>query len=216
MVWQFSLVKGTRGVGARGSAHSNGGDGGAFTPEIPLAGCQAWTVGAGCAPCSGRSSAERQAFYGAVVAGIGNGGRRNAFSYYPDANAPVGIGVHRKYRPPCASSSLGPYGVRHVNPAGQEFREFLQLQGLALAATFFEKCSRYRYLTRWHPESKQEYQLDHWLVNRRQLGQVMVACVRCGRHRPRSLSRPHAEAAGRAAANTCGPCGAANSNSNSN
>ena len=160
LVWQFSLVKGTRGVGARGSAHSNGGDGGAFTPEIPLAGCQAWTVGAGCAPCSGRSSAERQAFYGAVVAGIGNGGRRNALSYFLDAGASAGVGVHTKHRPACASSSLGPYGVRHVNPAGQEFREFLPLQGLASAATFFKQSSKKIFKTWWYPKSKQGHQLD--------------------------------------------------------
>ena len=43
-----------------------------------------------------------------MVTGIGNGGRRNALSYFLDASASAGIGVHTKYRPAGASSSLRP------------------------------------------------------------------------------------------------------------
>ena len=62
-----------------------------------------------------------------MVTSFGNSGRRNVLSYYLNANAPAGLGVQTKHRPVGASNSLGPYVVRHVNPAGQESREFLQL-----------------------------------------------------------------------------------------
>ena len=55
-------------------------------------------LGADNAPSSAQSSAERQAFYGAVVTGFGNGDRRNAVLYCPDAHAPAGVGVHTRRR----------------------------------------------------------------------------------------------------------------------
>ena len=64
-----------------------------------------------------------------------------------------------------------------MNPAGQGFREFLQLQWRAPAATFFKQRSRDRYETWWYQKSKQGYHLGHWLVNRRQLGLVEIAYV---------------------------------------
>ena len=45
--------------------------------------------------------------------------------------ASPGVGVKIKDRPHGAPRSFGPYGLRHVNGAGQEFREFLQAQQLA-------------------------------------------------------------------------------------
>ena len=46
-------------LGLGGSRQSHGGDGRALTTEILLVGGQTWAVGAGYAPCSGRSSAEQ-------------------------------------------------------------------------------------------------------------------------------------------------------------
>ena len=93
-----------------GSKSSHGGDCRAPTTKVQLVGGKTWAVGTGYAPSSGRSSAERQVFCGAVVKGIGNDGRRNAVSYYLDAGASVGIGEHTRYRHAGAPCSQRPYG----------------------------------------------------------------------------------------------------------
>ena len=144
MVWRLFSRQRRAAWELGSSVNIHGGDGRALTTEVPFAGGHAWSVGAGYTPCCGQSTAEWQAFYDAVVTDIGNGGRRNAFSYYLDASASVGASVHTKCRPAGGPSSLGPYGVCHVNPAGQEFHEFLQLQVLASEATFFKKRLRDR------------------------------------------------------------------------
>jgi len=134
-------------------------------------------VGCGYAPISSESSAIRQAFYDEVSSSIGCANSQTVVNFFLDANASPGVGVKSKYRPHGAPRSFGPYGLRHVNGAGQEFREFLQLRKLASAASFFRARSN-SYATWTHPRDGEGYQLDHWLVKQSHIGRVRNACTR--------------------------------------
>ena len=72
--------------------------------------------------------------------------------------------------------ALGPRGNRHVNAAGQEMREWLQVEGLAAARTFF-RAKRDRYDTWWHPRNKPGYSLDQSIVRGSQIGRAKQACT---------------------------------------
>ena len=122
---------------ALGLAFCSGSGGRALSITIPLVGQRTWVVGCGYAPVSSESSAIRQAFYDEVSTSVGCANSQTVVSFFLDANASPGIGVRSKDRPHGAPHSFGPYGLRHVNGAGQEFREFLQAQRLASAASFF-------------------------------------------------------------------------------
>ena len=134
-------------------------------------------VGSGYAPCSGQSSDERQAFYDDVSTQTSNGNSRDILVLFIDANASPGVGVRACDRPPGSPRSLGPWGNRKVNAAGQEFREFMQLNGLASAATFFRSKGD-NHDTWIHPRTKTGSQIDHALVKINQICRVANACVK--------------------------------------
>lgn len=112
-----------------GEKYSHGSDGRTLTAEMPIEGGRTWTVGSGYAPGSVKSSEERQAFYDGVSTRIGRGDSRNVLSFYLDANASAGVGVHARDRPAGAPCALGPYGVRHVNPPVGSSADFCRCKG---------------------------------------------------------------------------------------
>ena len=94
-----------------------------------------------------------------------------------DANAPAGVGVNACDLPANAPRSLGPWGKRHVNSAGQEFRECLQVEKAASATTFL-RTPGHNYSSWFHPRTGKGYQLDHVLVKDSQIGRVKQPKVR--------------------------------------
>ena len=159
-----------------GSKFRHSENGRVLTLDIPVEGSKTLKVTSAYAPCSNRHSAERQAFYDDVAVQTQNSNAQDMNAVFIDGNASMGVGVHAKDRPLDAHASLGPYGERHVNAAGQELREFLQVNSLASAMTFF--LTKGRHYSTWnHPRTHQEYQLDHFLINRLKLGRVKQVYV---------------------------------------
>ena len=159
-----------------GSKVRHSANGRVLTVLLPLGEKRTHTVGVAYSPVSGKSSAERQSFYDDIATQTRSDNPRDILTVFIDANASPGVGVHARDRPPGAPSSLGPYGKRLVNSAGQEFREFLQSENLASATTFFQ-TKGWHYATWYHPVSGKGYQIDHVLVRRNQLGRVLNARV---------------------------------------
>ena len=110
---------------AGGSKPIHSSNGRMLTILLPMEGGLTLKVGSGYAPCSGRSSDERQAFYDDVSTQTSAGNARDILVLFIDANASPGVGVRACDRPPGSPWSLGPWGNRNVNAAGQEFCEFL-------------------------------------------------------------------------------------------
>ena len=161
---------------AGGSKYIHSGNGRMLTVTLAVEGGATLKVGCGYAPGSGKSSAERQAFYDDVAVQTRGGGHRDTSVTFLDANASAGVGVHACDLPANAPRSLGPWGKRHVNSAGQEFREFLQVENLASATTFF-RTRGHNYSSWFHPGTGKGHQLDHVLVNDSQIGRVKQAKV---------------------------------------
>ena len=93
-----------------------------------------------------------------------------------DGNASMGVGALPGTWERGDPRALGPWGNRHVNAAGQEMREWLQVEGLAAARTFF-RAKGDRYDTWWHPRYKLGYSLDQIIVRGSQIGRVKQACT---------------------------------------
>ena len=162
---------------AGGSKINHSSNGRLMTMMLAVEGGLTLKVGSGYAPCSGRSSDERQAFYDDVSTQTSNGNSRDILVLFIDANASPGVGVRACDRPPGSPRSLGPWGNRNVNAAGQEFREFMQLNGLASAATFFRSKGD-NHDTWIHPRTRKGSQIDHALIKIDQIGRVANACVK--------------------------------------
>jgi hypothetical protein len=103
---------------------------------------------------------------------------RSIVSFFVDANASAGMGVHARDRPAGAGRSFVLFGVRHVNKAGQDVREFLQGRRLASAATFFRARRGGGHAAGWHPQTSKGYQLGHWLCRQEQVGRMQDARLR--------------------------------------
>jgi len=93
-----------------------------------------------------------------------------------DANACMG----RKCS--TSNSALGPFGVEGVNEAGKVVLGFLLERNLCSVGTFFRKRKE-QYATWYHPYHRRGaqrvgYQLDHWLVRRKDLKRVRSAWTR--------------------------------------
>ena len=63
-----------------------------------------------------------------------------------------------------------------MNAAGQEMRDWLQIENLAAERTFFRPKGD-KHDTWWHPRSKSGYSLDHVIVRRGQIGRAKQACT---------------------------------------
>jgi hypothetical protein len=160
-----------------GSMEWHSSTGRALTVRIPVEGRKFLTVCSAYAPTSGQPSTDRQAFYDEVSAQIRSDNQNDFLAVFIDGNASMGIGARPGNREQRGSKALGPWGNPHVNPAGQEMLEWLQVEGLASARSFF-RTKGDRYGTWWHPKNRKAYSLDQILVRERQLGRVKQACTR--------------------------------------
>ena len=60
-------------------------------------------------------------------------------------------------------TAVGPHGCKHLNPAGERFRTYLEVNGLTAATTYFKKKV---YGTWTHPRSKRLHQIDHFITSK--------------------------------------------------
>jgi exonuclease III len=159
-----------------GSKERHGSTGRVLTVRIPLEGAKFLTVCAAYAPTSGQPSAIRQAFFDEVSTLIRSENQKNLLAMFIDGNASMGIGTrgNREQRGPKA---LGPWGNPHVNLAGQEMLEWMQVEKLSSARSFF-RARGDRHDTWRHPKNGKDYSLDQILVPAQQLGRVLQACTR--------------------------------------
>ena len=70
-------------------------------------------------------------------------------------------------------SSLGRFGLSHINESGKRMLSYVAIQELKVITTCFKKR---RYSTWVHPCSKNFHQIDHMLVNR----EMFVRCINAG------------------------------------
>ena len=160
-----------------GSQEWHGSTGRALTVRLSLEGRKSLTVCSAYAPTSGQTSAARQSFYDEVSTQIRSENQDDLLAVFIDGNASMGIGPRPGNREQKGPKALGPWGNRHVNSAGQEMLEWLQVEGLASARSFF-RAKGDRYGTWWHPKNRKAYSLDQILVRQRQVGRVKQACTR--------------------------------------
>jgi exonuclease III len=160
-----------------GSKEWHSSNGRAITVRIPLEGSTSLTVCSAYAPSSGQTSTTRQAFNDEVSAQTRNANQNDFLTIFIDGNASMGIGAPLGFRDQRGSKALGPWGNPHVNPPGQEMIEWMLVEGLASARSFF-RTKGDRYGTWWHPKKRKEYSLDQILVRGRQVGRVKQACTR--------------------------------------
>jgi exonuclease III len=160
-----------------GSKVWHGSTGRVLTVRIPLEGRKSLTVCAAYAPTSGRPSAIRQAFYDEVSTQTGSENQNDFLAVFIDGNASMGTGACPGNREKRGSKALGPWGNSHVNPAGQEMLEWLQLENLVSERSFFRPRGD-RHDTWWHPKNRLPYSLDQILVRERQIGRVKQACTK--------------------------------------
>ena len=145
-----------------------------LTVRLPIEGGKLLTVCSACAPTSGNTSEARQAFYDDVSGQTRSENQSNVLALFMDCNASMGVGARPGTWKQGDHRALGPWGNRHVNAAGQEMREWLQIEGLAAARTFFRPKGD-KHDTWWHPRSKSGYSLDHVIVRKGQIGRVKQA-----------------------------------------
>jgi len=69
---------------------------------------------------------------------------------------------------------LGPFGINYINSAGRALHDLLDSKDICSATTFFQKP---RYATWRNPRSKKEHQLDHFLINRKDLPRIRDAGI---------------------------------------
>jgi exonuclease III len=147
-----------------------------LTVRLTIEGGKTFTVCGAYAPTSGNTSAARQSFYDDVSVQTRSENQSDVLALFIDGNASMGVGARPGTRQHGEPRALGPWGNRHVNAAGQEMREWLQIEGLASARTFFRPKGD-RHDTWWHPKSKLGYSLDQILVRGSQIGRVQKACT---------------------------------------
>ena len=77
-----------------------------------------------------------------------------------DSNSSIGT-MQRGENP--TMTAVGPHGCKHLNPAGERFRTYLEVDGLTAATTYFKKNV---YGTWTHPRSKRLHQIDHFITSK--------------------------------------------------
>ena len=77
-----------------------------------------------------------------------------------DSNSSIGT-MQRGENP--TMTAVGPHGCKHLNPAGERFRTYLEVNGLTAATTYFKKKV---YGTWTHPRSKRLHQIDHFITSK--------------------------------------------------
>ena len=76
-----------------------------------------------------------------------------------DSNSSIGT-MQRGENP--TMTAVGPHGCKHLNPAGERFRTYLEVNGLTAATTYFKKV----YGTWTPPRSKRLHQIDHFITSK--------------------------------------------------
>ena len=116
-----------------------------------------------CAPHSGRSQSDRDAFRVSLQECISACPPLGILVIGSDTNASVGAR--------CDSSPdrvRGPSGMPHISAAGATLHDLLSMSDLCLPTTFFQKkMNRYRTWTNFR--SGKPYQIDHFIAKRRDL-----------------------------------------------
>ena len=77
-----------------------------------------------------------------------------------DSNSSIGT-MQRGENP--TMTAVGPHGCKHLNPAGERFRTYLEVNSLTAATTYFKKNV---YGTWTHPRSKRLHQIDHFITSK--------------------------------------------------
>ena len=77
-----------------------------------------------------------------------------------DSNSSIGT-MQRGENP--TMTAVGPHGCKHLNPAGERFRTYLEANSLTAAPTYFEKKT---YRTWTHPRSRRLHQIDHLITSK--------------------------------------------------
>jgi hypothetical protein len=138
-----------------------------------------------------------------VALRTGSAAPRNIVPFFVDAYVSAGVDVHARDQPAGAGRSFGPFGVRHVNQAGQECREFLQGQrptASRSSATSSTSAKRGRLRVRFnrmgHPRAAQDRTGWRKLVTERSfdVGKPHVRPLRCEtRESPEDMRRSMAQ-----------------------
>ena len=120
-------------------------------------------VASGYAPTSAASPIERTAFLDSL--GTCETDYNDDCELYISIDGNASMGVKRD----ALDRTLGPYGIDFVNESGLDLHSTLATHEMCAVATFFEKKS---YGTWFSIRNGKPYQIDHWLVRRRDLRRV--------------------------------------------
>jgi exonuclease III len=159
-----------------GSLARHSSNGRVLTVRLTVEGGKSLTVCGAYAPTSDNTSAARQACYEDVSTQTRSENQGDILAVFVDGSASMGVGALPGTWERGGPRALGPWGNRHVNAAGQEMHEWLQIGGLAAARTFF-RVKGGRYDTWWHPRNKPGYSFDQVIVRRSHIGRVKHACT---------------------------------------
>ncbi len=109
------------------------------------------------APTSDSHDADISNFEDALAAAISFCNSEDILVICMDVNANIGCENSDRFENG-AHRNIGPYGISHINRAGQRLRTFLNIHNLVALTSFFKKK---HYGTWQHPRSKLQHQLDH-------------------------------------------------------
>ena len=143
----------------------------------------------GYAPVSTASDEDWDTYYDSLASARARAHPSDIIIIGTDANASVGRGsLDGSGDDDACAGAVGPYGFDHINASGRRLRTFLESNELCSLASFFQKPHNH-YGTWQHPRSKLMHQLDHILVQRRELKRFTDAGslggqLICSDHRP--------------------------------
>ena len=128
------------------------------------------------APVSSASTDVWDAYYADVTQLLSHQHAGDVVVLCTDGNASIGCGqLDGSTR--TRSSSVGPFGLPHLNNSGRRLRCFLETNALASLASFYRKPY---YGTWMHPASRKMHQLDHLVVSRADVFRFTNAGSVCG------------------------------------
>ena len=86
-----------------------------------------------------------------------------------DSNSSIGT-MKRDDHPDM--TAVGPYGLNHINAAGERLRTYLEVNNLVSLTTYFKKSA---YATWIHPRSKKPHQIDHFITSKSDFKRIVDA-----------------------------------------
>jgi len=128
------------------------------------------------APHSGCTEVEKVEYESQLALAIESCGEDEILLVGSDTNASVGRRTAQQVRDDDdgVQSPVGAFGLEWSNAAGTRLASFVGLRQLCLPTTFFQK-SESSIPTWYHPCNKKGYQLDHFIMKRRDLMRVVNA-----------------------------------------